>query len=107
MARPVTPRPSPPARRARAVFGARPRPRKVEDITTLAQLSKGAFSPTSKVRRRRFESSWDVVLELERMLDETSEQQLATAPGEGSFNLSEGCHVKNVELFEYVWENRI
>jgi AcrR family transcriptional regulator len=109
------PRPSDPHARARlldaarTVFSERGLDRaKVEDITTLAQLSKGAFYLHFESKEEAFrELLADLVSHLERMLDETSEQQLATAPGDGPFNAYlKACHVKNVELFEYVWENR-
>jgi hypothetical protein len=41
-------------------------------------------------------------------VNETSDQQLATeAPEDGKFSAYvEACHAKNVEVFEFVWENR-
>ena len=109
------PRPSDPHARARlldaarAVFSERGLDRaKVEDITTRAQLSKGAFYLHFESKEEAFrELLAGVVSHLEHMLDETSEQQLATGPGESTFSsYLEACHVKNVEIYEFVWENR-
>lgn len=110
------PRPSDPHARARllnaarAVFSERGLDRaKVEDITTRAQLSKGAFYLHFESKEEAFrELLAGVVSHLERMLDETSDQQLSTAPpGNGAFApYLDACHAKNVEIFEFVWENR-
>jgi AcrR family transcriptional regulator len=109
------PRPSDPHARARlldaarAVFSERGLDRaKVEDITTRAQLSKGAFYLHFESKEEAFrELLAGVVSHLEHMLDETSDQQLATSPGETNFNIYlDACHLKNVEIYEYVWENR-
>ncbi len=109
------PRPSDPHARARlldaarAVFSDRGLDRaKVEDITTRAQLSKGAFYLHFESKEEAFrELLAGVVSHLDRMLDETSEQQLATVPGDGIFKpYLDACHHKNLEIFEYVWDNR-
>src|SRR3954463_14161175 len=110
------PRPSDPHARARlldaarTVFSERGLDRaKVEDITTLAQLSKGAFYLHFESKEEAFrELLAGVVSHLERMLDETSDQQLATVPpGDGAFApYLDACHAKNVEIFEFVWDNR-
>jgi AcrR family transcriptional regulator len=109
------PRPSDPHARARlldaarAVFSERGLDRaKVEDITTRAQLSKGAFYLHFESKEEAFrELLAGVVSHLERILDETADQQLATVPGQSPFDVYLGaCHVKNVEIFEFVWENR-
>jgi AcrR family transcriptional regulator len=109
------PRPSDPHARARlldaarAVFSERGLDRaKVEDITTRAQLSKGAFYLHFESKEEAFrELLAGVVSHLERILDETADQQLATGPGQSPFDVYLGaCHVKNVEIFEFVWENR-
>jgi AcrR family transcriptional regulator len=110
------PRPSDPRARARlldaarAVFSERGLDRaKVEDITTRAQLSKGAFYLHFESKEEAFrELLAGVVSHLERMLDETSEEQLATAaPGDGAFApYLDACHAKNVEIFEFIWANR-
>ncbi len=109
------PRPSDPHARARlldaarAVFSERGLDRaKVEDITNRAQLSKGAFYLHFESKEEAFrELLAGVVSHLERMLDETSDQQLATLPGAGTFApYLDACHVKNVEIFEFVWDNR-
>ncbi|HXK18830.1 MAG TPA: TetR/AcrR family transcriptional regulator, partial [Polyangiaceae bacterium] len=94
---------------ARAVFSERGLDRaKVEDITTGAQLSKGAFYLHFESKEEAFrELLAGVVSHLEGMLDETSDQQLATSPGVGDFNsYLDACHVKNVEIYEFIWENR-
>jgi AcrR family transcriptional regulator len=94
---------------ARAVFSERGLDRaKVEDITTRAQLSKGAFYLHFESKDEAFrELLAGVVSHLEVMLDETSDQQLATGPGDGTFKpYLDACHVKNVEIFEFVWDNR-
>lgn len=95
---------------ARTVFSERGLDRaKVEDITTRAQLSKGAFYLHFESKEEAFrELLAGVVSQLERMLDETSDQQLATAPpGDGAFApYLDACHAKNVEIFEFVWDNR-
>src|SRR5258706_10040730 len=109
------PRPSDPHARARlldaarAVFSERGLDRaKVEDITTLAQLSKGAFYLHFESKEEAFrELLAGLVSHLERMLDETSDQQLASVPGNVTFSAYlDACHVKNVEIYEFVWENR-
>ena len=109
------PRPSDPHARARlldaarVVFSERGLDRaKVEDITTRAQLSKGAFYLHFESKEEAFrELLAGLVSHLERMLDETSDQQLATGPGDASFAAYlDACHVKNVEIYEFVWENR-
>jgi len=109
------PRPSDPHARARlldaarAVFSERGLDRaKVEDITTRAQLSKGAFYLHFESKEEAFrELLAGVVSHLERILDETADQQLATVPGQSAFDVYlSACHVKNVEIFEFVWENR-
>jgi AcrR family transcriptional regulator len=109
------PRPSDPHARARlldaarVVFSERGLDRaKVEDITTLAQLSKGAFYLHFESKEEAFrELLAGLVSHLERMLDETSDQQLATVPGDVTFSAYlDACHVKNVEIYEFVWDNR-
>jgi AcrR family transcriptional regulator len=109
------PRPSDPHARARlldaarVVFSERGLDRaKVEDITTRAQLSKGAFYLHFESKEEAFrELLAGLVSHLERMLDETSDQQLATGPGDANFALYlDACHVKNVEIYEFIWENR-
>ncbi len=109
------PRPSDPHARARlleaarAVFSERGLDRaKVEDITTRAQLSKGAFYLHFQSKDEAFrELLSDVVSHLEKILDETSDQQLATGPDDGPLSgYVELCHRKNVEIFEFIWENR-
>jgi len=109
------PRPSDPHARARlldaarGVFSERGLDRaKVEDITTRAQLSKGAFYLHFESKEEAFrELLAGVVSHLEGMLDETSDQQLATSPNDGDFNFYlDACHVKNVEIYEFIWENR-
>jgi len=94
---------------ARAVFSERGLDRaKVEEITTRAQLSKGAFYLHFESKEEAFrELLAGVVSHLEHTLDETSEQQLATGPGDATFGAYiEACHVKNVEIYEFIWENR-
>ncbi len=109
------PRPSDPHARARlldaarTVFSERGLDRaKVEDITTLAQLSKGAFYLHFQSKEEAFrELLAGVVLHLESMLNDSSDMQLATVPGDGMVTAYlEACHGKNVEIFEFVWENR-
>lgn len=109
------PRPSDPHARARlldaarAVFSDRGLDRaKVEDITTRAQLSKGAFYLHFESKDEAFrELLAGVVSHLEKLLDETSDQQLATGPDDGPLSgYVELCHRKNVEIFEFIWENR-
>ncbi len=109
------PRPSDPHARARlleaarAVFSERGLDRaKVEDITTRAQLSKGAFYLHFQSKDEAFrELLSDVVSHLEKILDETSDQQLATGPDDGPLSgYVELCHRKNVEIFEFLWGNR-
>lgn len=109
------PRPSDPHARARlldaarAVFSERGLDRaKVEDITTRAQLSKGAFYLHFQSKEEAFrELLAGVVSHLESMLNDSSDMQLATVPGDGRFaGYLDACHGKNVEIFEFVWENR-
>jgi len=109
------PRPSDPHARARlldaarTVFSDRGLDRaKVEDITTRAQLSKGAFYLHFESKEEAFrELLAGVVSHLERLLDETSDEQLATGPDNGPFaGYVASCHQKNVEIFEFIWENR-
>ncbi|MDF3069285.1 MAG: regulatory protein TetR [Polyangiaceae bacterium] len=110
------PRPSDPHARARlldaarAVFSDRGLDRaKVEDITTRAQLSKGAFYLHFESKEEAFrELLAGVVSHLERMLDESSSEQLATDPGdEQTIGIYvDACHQKNVEIFSFIWENR-
>lgn len=110
------PRPSDPHARARlldaarAVFSERGLDRaKVEDITTRAQLSKGAFYLHFDSKEEAFrELLAGLVSHLERLLTETSEWQLATGPGDTTFDsYLDACHSKNVEIFEFMWENRV
>jgi AcrR family transcriptional regulator len=94
---------------ARAVFSERGLDRaKVEDITTRAQLSKGAFYLHFEGKEEAFRQLLaGLVSHLEHMLDETSDKQLATQPGDGTFqSYLDACHLKNVEIYEFVWENR-
>lgn len=110
------PRPSDPHARARlldaarAVFSDRGLDRaKVEDITTRAQLSKGAFYLHFGSKEEAFrELLAGVISHLERMLDESSSEQLAMAGGDVATIqvYLEACHQKNVEIFEFIWENR-
>jgi AcrR family transcriptional regulator len=109
------PRPSDPHARARlldaarAVFSERGLDRaKVEDITTLAQLSKGAFYLHFDSKEEAFrELLAGLVSHLERLLEESTDQQLATMPGQTAFaEHIEQCHAKNVEIYEFIWENR-
>jgi AcrR family transcriptional regulator len=109
------PRPSDPHARARlldaarAIFSERGLDRaKVEDITTLAQLSKGAFYLHFESKEEAFrELLAGVVSHLEAMLNDSSDAQLATLPGDGMLGrYIQACHVKNVEIYDYIWENR-
>ncbi len=109
------PRPSDPHARARllaaarGVFSERGLDRaKVEDITTRAQLSKGAFYLHFSSKEEAFrELLAGVVSHLERLLDESSSTQLATVPGSDAFvEYLDECHVRNVEIYEFIWENR-
>ena len=109
------PRPSDPHARARlldaarAVFSDRGLDRaKVEDITTRAQLSKGAFYLHFESKEEAFrELLAGVVSNLERILNESRDEQLATGPGEGVLQgYLDACHAKNVEIYEFIWENR-
>jgi AcrR family transcriptional regulator len=109
------PRPSDPNARARlldaarSVFSERGLDRaKVEDITTLAQLSKGAFYLHFESKEEAFrELLAGLVSHMERLLDESSDMQLSTVPGEGAFaDYLEECHVRNVEIYDFIWENR-
>lgn len=109
------PRPSDPHARARlldaarTVFSDRGLDRaKVEDITTLAQLSKGAFYLHFESKEEAFrELLAGLVSHLERLLDESSDMQLSTVPREEALaDYLEDCHVRNVEIYEFIWENR-
>jgi len=109
------PRPSDPHARARlldaarGVFSERGLDRaKVEDITSRAQLSKGAFYLHFESKEEAFrELLAGVVSHLEKLLDESSDRQLATGPDDGPLSgYVELCHRKNVEIFEFIWENR-
>lgn len=109
------PRPSDPHARARlldaarAVFSERGLDRaKVEDITSRAQLSKGAFYLHFESKEEAFrELLAGVVSHLESMLNDSSAMQLATVPSEARLaEYVEACHLKNVEIYEFVWENR-
>jgi AcrR family transcriptional regulator len=109
------PRPSDPHARARlldaarVVFSDRGLDRaKVEDITTRAQLSKGAFYLHFQSKEEAFrELLAGVVSHLERLLDESSQEQFAAVGGEGILvTYLDACHQKNVEIFEFIWENR-
>lgn len=109
------PRPSDPHARARlldaarAVFSERGLDRaKVEDITTRAQLSKGAFYLHFESKEEAFrELLSGLVADLERMVNESRDEQLATHPGETTFvAYLRACHLKNVEMFEFIWEHR-
>jgi len=94
---------------ARAVFSERGLDRaKVEDITTGAQLSKGAFYLHFESKEEAFrELIAGIVSHMERLLDESSAMQLSTVPGEGAFAAYlDQCHEKNVEIYEFIWENR-
>ena len=110
------PRPSDPHARARlldaarAVFSERGLDRaKVEDITTRAQLSKGAFYLHFASKEEAFrELLASVVSHLEHLLDDSSEMQLASVPGQVSLAAYlEECHVRNVEIYEFIWDNRV
>jgi AcrR family transcriptional regulator len=109
------PRPSDPHARARlldaarVVFSERGLDRaKVEDITTLAQLSKGAFYLHFESKEEAFrELLTGVVSHLERLVNDTGDMQLASAPGSGGYaDYLEGCHTRNVEIYEFIWQNR-
>jgi AcrR family transcriptional regulator len=94
---------------ARVVFSDRGLDRaKVEDITTRAQLSKGAFYLHFESKEEAFrELLADVVSHLDRMLNETSAEQIALSPGDVTFvAYLDMCHAKNVEIYDFVWENR-
>jgi AcrR family transcriptional regulator len=110
------PRPSDPNARARlldaarAVFSERGLDRaKVEDITTLAQLSKGAFYLHFESKEEAFrELLTGLVSHMERLLAESSDMQLSTRAG-GPAELAEyldECHVRNLQIYEFIWENR-
>src|SRR5689334_5499584 len=99
------PRPSDPHARARlldaarTVFSERGLDRaKVEDITTLAQLSKGAFYLHFQSKEEAFrELLAGVVSHLESMIIDSSDMQLSSAPGDGMFpGYLDACHRKNV-----------
>ena len=109
------PRPSDPHARARlldaarGVFSERGLDRaKVEDITTRAQLSKGAFYLHFGSKEEAFrELLASVVSHLEGLLDDSSSMQLKTVPGADAFaDYLEACHVRNLEIYEFIWENR-
>lgn len=109
------PRPSDPHARARlleaarVVFSDRGLDRaKVEDITTRAQLSKGAFYLHFESKEEAFrELLAGVVSHLESLLDESSNEQLASDWDEGPLSqYLDACHRKNIEIFEFIWENR-
>jgi AcrR family transcriptional regulator len=110
------PRPSDPHARqrlldaARAVFSERGLDRaKVEDITSLAQLSKGAFYLHFDSKEEAFrELVEELMLHLERLVDNTTAEQLATAPASLStlFDYIDACHQRNLEIFEFVWDHR-
>jgi AcrR family transcriptional regulator len=109
------PRPSDPHARARLleaariVFSDRGLDRaKVEDITSRAQLSKGAFYLHFESKEEAFrELLAGVVSHLSGMLDESSSQQLAMSRSESTLlDYLDACHQKNVEIFEFIWENR-
>jgi AcrR family transcriptional regulator len=109
------PRPSDPHARARlldaarAVFSERGLDRsKVEDITTRAQLSKGAFYLHFESKEEAFrELLAGVMSHLEQQVNDASDMQLASEPGPGAFaGYLEDCHARNVEIYEFLWENR-
>lgn len=109
------PRPSDPHARARlldaarVVFSERGLDRaKVEDITTRAQLSKGAFYLHFESKEEAFrELLSGVISHLEGQINDSSDMQLASEPGPDAFDdYLENCHVRNVEMYEFVWENR-
>jgi len=109
------PRPSDPHARARlldaarAVFSERGLDRsKVEDITTRAQLSKGAFYLHFESKEEAFrELLSGVISHLERQVNDASDTQLASEPGPHAFaDYLESCHIKNVEIYEFIWDNR-
>jgi AcrR family transcriptional regulator len=109
------PRPSDPHARARlldaarTVFSERGLDRaKVEDITSRAQLSKGAFYLHFESKEEAFrELLSGVISELEKMVSDSSEQQLAASPLPAGFaEYLEDCHIRNVAMYEFVWENR-
>lgn len=109
------PRPSDPHARARlldaarAVFSDRGLDRaKVEDITSRAQLSKGAFYLHFESKEEAFrELLAGVVSHLEQLINESSDEQLAIGPGDSTFQAYlDACHRKNVEIYEFIWENR-
>jgi AcrR family transcriptional regulator len=109
------PRPSDPHARARlleaakAVFSEKGLDRaKVEDITTRAQLSKGAFYLHFQSKEEAFrELLAGVVSHLERLLDDASDVQIATRPGAGGLaGYVDDCHVRNLEIYEFIWDNR-
>src|SRR5688572_21367024 len=99
------PRPSDPHARARlldaarAVFSERGLDRsKVEDITTRAQLSKGAFYLHFESKEEAFrELLSSVITHLEQQVNESSDMQLASEPGpEALAGYLENCHERNV-----------
>ena len=71
-----------------------------------AALSAGDYVEAMEEAFRELLSG--LVSRIEELVNETSDQQLATeAPEDGKFSAYvEACHVKNVEVFEFVWENR-
>jgi len=109
------PRPSDPLARARlleaakAIFSEKGLDRaKVEDITNLAQLSKGAFYLHFESKEEAFQELLaGIVSHLERLLDDAGDLQLATLPGAGGLaGYVDDCHVRNVEIYAFIWENR-
>lgn len=94
---------------AKAVFSEKGLDRaKVEDITQLAQLSKGAFYLHFEGKEEAFrELLGGVVAHMERLLDEAGAAQLASQPGaDGVSSYLESCHTHNVEIFEFLWDHR-
>lgn len=109
------PRPSDPHARARlleaarAVFSERGLDRaKVEEITTRAQLSKGAFYLHFESKEEAFRQLLSgVISHLEQKVSESSQRQLAFQPGPDAVaEYFEDCHRCNREIYEFVWENR-
>jgi hypothetical protein len=48
-----------------------------------------------------------VITHLEQQVNESSDMQLASEPGPETFaDYIEDCHARNVEIYEFVWENR-
>ncbi len=109
------PRPSDPHARARlldaarGVFSERGLDRaKVEDITTRAQLSKGAFYLHFQSKEEAFrELLAGVISHLEQQVNDSSDMQLAWEPGPDAFaDYLDDCHQRNVEIYEFIWDNR-